>query len=204
MGSKGAGNWYLSCTIFDCIRVESPREVIDMSYRTFVDRDGAYWQVWDSQPTKVERRVTGGSDRRRHKSHAWHGLERRTGQDRRMTSQRRITLSEGYGASQRKAATHSHPGPLGRALSARAANPVRKSQAHRQGRREQVALKPPRKKPPRPAPCEWLPDWGCTTGFALGAPTNPYLLLTGKPAVRQRLRAILRDPVVRDYDLRGS
>ena len=68
-----------------------------MSYRTFVDRDGAYWQVWDSQPTKMERRVT-GADRRRHKSHAWHGLERRTGTDRRMTSQRRITLSEGYGA----------------------------------------------------------------------------------------------------------
>jgi len=80
-----------------CIRVRSPREVIDMSYRTFVDRDGAYWQVWDSQPTKVERRVT-GADRRRHKSHAWHGLERRTGTDRRMTSQRRITLAEGYGA----------------------------------------------------------------------------------------------------------
>jgi hypothetical protein len=97
MGSKGAGNWYLSCTICDCIRVGLPREGIDMSYRTFVDRDGAYWQVWDSQPTKMERRVT-GADRRRHKSHAWNGLERRTGADRRMTSQRRITLAEGYGA----------------------------------------------------------------------------------------------------------
>ena len=82
MGSNRAENWYLSCTIV-MIRVGLPREVIDMSYRTFVDRDGAYWQVWDSQPTKVERRVT-GTDRRRHKSHAWHGLERRTGQDRRM------------------------------------------------------------------------------------------------------------------------
>ena len=68
-----------------------------MSYRTFVDRDGSYWQVWDSQPTKVERRVT-GADRRRHKSHPWQGLERRTGTDRRLTSQRRITLSEGFGA----------------------------------------------------------------------------------------------------------
>jgi hypothetical protein len=68
-----------------------------MSYRTFVDRDGAYWQVWDSQPTKMERRVT-GTDRRRQKSYSWHGTERRTGTDRRTTSQRRITLSEGYGA----------------------------------------------------------------------------------------------------------
>jgi hypothetical protein len=68
-----------------------------MSYRTFVDKDGSYWQVWDSQPTKVERRVT-GTDRRRYKSRAWNGLERRSGADRRMTSQRRITLAEGYGA----------------------------------------------------------------------------------------------------------
>jgi hypothetical protein len=68
-----------------------------MSYRTFVDRDGSYWQVWDSQPTKVERRVT-ATDRRRPKLYAWHGVERRTVADRRMTSQRRIILSEGYGA----------------------------------------------------------------------------------------------------------
>jgi hypothetical protein len=68
-----------------------------MSYRTFVDRDGAYWQVWDSQPTKVERRVT-AADRRRHQSYPWRGVERRTGTDRRTTSQRRITLAEGYGA----------------------------------------------------------------------------------------------------------
>jgi hypothetical protein len=68
-----------------------------MSYRTFVDRDGSYWQVWDSQPTKVERRVT-EADRRRHGSHVWRGVERRAGTDRRTTSQRRITLSEGYGA----------------------------------------------------------------------------------------------------------
>jgi hypothetical protein len=30
--------------------------------------------------------------------YAWHGVERRSGTDRRTTSQRRITLSEGYGA----------------------------------------------------------------------------------------------------------
>src|SRR6478672_13226952 len=67
-----------------------------MSYRTFVDRDGAYWQVWDSQPTKVERR--GSGDRRRPQLLPWRGSERRTGGDRRVTTQRRITLSEGYGS----------------------------------------------------------------------------------------------------------
>ena len=67
-----------------------------MGYRTFVDRDGCYWQVWDSQPTRVERRLR-GSDRRDHKPFPWKGAERRTGADRRMTSQRRITLNEGYG-----------------------------------------------------------------------------------------------------------
>jgi hypothetical protein len=67
-----------------------------MSYRTFVDRDGAYWQVWDSQPSKVERRVS--ADDRRHLNHLpWRGSERRTGIDRRTVNQRRITLSEGYG-----------------------------------------------------------------------------------------------------------
>jgi hypothetical protein len=67
-----------------------------MSYRTFVDRDGAYWQVWDSQPSKVERRVS--ADDRRHVKHfPWGGSERRSGTDRRTVNQRRITLSEGYG-----------------------------------------------------------------------------------------------------------
>lgn len=68
-----------------------------MSYRTFVDRDGAYWQVWDSQPTRVERRFAPG-ERRRPKKLTWHGAERRGGPDRRMTSQRRITLAEGLGS----------------------------------------------------------------------------------------------------------
>ena len=67
-----------------------------MSYRTFVDNDGAYWQVWDSLPVKFERRVL-SEDRRRAKSFAWQGTDRRSGVDRRTTSQRRITLSEGYG-----------------------------------------------------------------------------------------------------------
>lgn len=68
-----------------------------MAYRTFVDRDGAYWQVWDSQPTRVERRLSPG-DRRGRRHFAWHGAERRNGQDRRLTSQKRITLAQGYGA----------------------------------------------------------------------------------------------------------
>jgi len=68
-----------------------------MAYRTFVDRDGSYWQVWDSQPTKVERRLATG-DRRRRPLFPWRGTERRAGIDRRTTAQRRITLAEGYGA----------------------------------------------------------------------------------------------------------
>lgn len=73
-------------------------EVIDaMSYRTFVDRDGSYWQVWDSQPTRVERRAP-QAERRRPRTLPWHGAERRAGTDRRVTSQRRIMLSEGFGS----------------------------------------------------------------------------------------------------------
>ena len=67
-----------------------------MSYRTFVDRSGSYWQVWDSQPTKMERRLS-SADRRQHSRRPWSGTERRSGADRRMVSQRRITLAEGYG-----------------------------------------------------------------------------------------------------------
>ncbi len=72
-------------------------EVMEMAYRTFVDRDGSYWQAWDSQPTRMERRLSGG-DRRRPTRFPWKGTERRAGSDRRLTSQRRITLSEGYGS----------------------------------------------------------------------------------------------------------
>jgi hypothetical protein len=68
-----------------------------MAYRTFVDRDGAYWQAWDSQPTKVERRVR-NEDRRGVQRFPWRQTERRTGVDRRITSQRRITLANGYGS----------------------------------------------------------------------------------------------------------
>jgi hypothetical protein len=67
-----------------------------MGYRTFVDRDGSYWQVWDSQPTRVERRATTGD--RRLRNLPWRQPERRSGLDRRVTTQRRITLAEGYGS----------------------------------------------------------------------------------------------------------
>src|SRR5215212_3939438 len=67
-----------------------------MSYRTFVDTMGSYWQVWDSQPTKVERRLT-ASDRRQPRYRPWGGTERRTSPDRRTVNQRRITLAQGYG-----------------------------------------------------------------------------------------------------------
>jgi hypothetical protein len=66
-----------------------------MGYRTFVDRDGSYWQVWDSQPTRVERRTM--VDRRKPRLFPWRETERRSGHDRRISSQRRITLAEGYG-----------------------------------------------------------------------------------------------------------
>jgi hypothetical protein len=45
----------------------------------------------------MERRLR-GSDRRNHKPFPWKGTERRAGQDRRQTEQRRITLSAGHGA----------------------------------------------------------------------------------------------------------
>ena len=67
-----------------------------MGYRTFVDRDGSYWQVWDSQPTRVERRRM--VDRRKPRLFPWRETERRSGHDRRITNQRRITLAEGYGS----------------------------------------------------------------------------------------------------------
>jgi hypothetical protein len=55
-----------------------------MAYRTFVDKDGSYWQAWDSQPTKVERRTL--ADRRKPRLFPWRETERRSGQDRRVTS----------------------------------------------------------------------------------------------------------------------
>jgi hypothetical protein len=53
--------------------------------------------VWDSQPTRVERRER-QTERRAPRRFTWNGVERRSGADRRVTNQRRITLNEGYGA----------------------------------------------------------------------------------------------------------
>lgn len=64
-----------------------------MAYRTFVDRDGSYWQVWDVQPTRIERRR---KDRRHPMASRWQGKERRVSADRRQSTQRRITLSDGF------------------------------------------------------------------------------------------------------------
>ena len=68
-----------------------------MSFRTFVDRNGSYWQVWDSLPTKVERRSE-QAERRRPRTLPWNGAERRVGPDRRITNQRRIMLAQGFGS----------------------------------------------------------------------------------------------------------
>lgn len=67
-----------------------------MAYRTFFDRNGAYWQVWDSQPSRAERR-SGPTERRRSKGLSWKGPDRRMGADRRVTAQRRISLADGLG-----------------------------------------------------------------------------------------------------------
>lgn len=68
-----------------------------MSYRTFADRNGSYWQVWDSLPTRVERRSE-KVERRRPRTLPWNGAERRAGSDRRVTNQRRILLTQGFGS----------------------------------------------------------------------------------------------------------
>lgn len=67
-----------------------------MAYRTFVDRDGEHWQVWDSQPMRMEHRHR--ADRRQIKRFPWRGVERRSGTERRVVSQHRIMLSGGYGS----------------------------------------------------------------------------------------------------------
>ena len=53
--------------------------------------------MWEPPPPGGGRRLRGAA-RRYHRDFPWKGPERRAGTDRRLTSQRRITLSEGYGA----------------------------------------------------------------------------------------------------------
>ena len=60
--------------------------MVQMAYRTFVDRFGAYWQVWDVRPDRVERRAI----ERRKRSIEWKGLERRTNERRRLVQTRTL------------------------------------------------------------------------------------------------------------------
>ncbi len=64
-----------------------------MAYRTFIGRNGSYWQVWDVRPERIERRST---DRRRADAKPYSGPERRKG-ERRTQSQKRILLTDGLG-----------------------------------------------------------------------------------------------------------
>lgn len=60
-----------------------------MAYRTFIDRFGAYWQVWDVRPDRAERRSL---ERRRH-GVEWKGHERRVGQRRHLIERRTVVNS---------------------------------------------------------------------------------------------------------------
>lgn len=51
-----------------------------MAYRTFLDNNGRYWQVWESHQHTFERR----KGERRQGTGAWDGIERRQNQDRRL------------------------------------------------------------------------------------------------------------------------
>lgn len=64
-----------------------------MAYKTFVDTRNAYWQVWDVRPDRMERRTM---ERRRGGSGEWKGVERRSGERRRL-DERRIILDNGLG-----------------------------------------------------------------------------------------------------------
>lgn len=60
-----------------------------MAYRTFIDRFGAYWQVWDVRPDRAERR----SIERRKRTVEWKANERRVTQRRRLIQRRTIVKS---------------------------------------------------------------------------------------------------------------
>lgn len=58
-----------------------------MAYRTFLDDNGRYWQVWESHPHGFERR----RGDRRQSGQSWNGVERRQ-VDRRQTVRNRSIL----------------------------------------------------------------------------------------------------------------
>jgi hypothetical protein len=59
-----------------------------MAYRTFLDDNGRYWQVWESHPHVFERRKS----ERRQGSGNWSGNDRREVQDRRQQTRARSVL----------------------------------------------------------------------------------------------------------------
>ena len=59
-----------------------------MAYRTFLDDNGRYWQVWESHPHIFERR----KGDRRQGSAEWKGPERRLSSDRRLGERTRSSL----------------------------------------------------------------------------------------------------------------
>ncbi len=58
-----------------------------MAYRTFLDNNGRYWQVWESHPQRFERRRS----ERRQSDHPWRGEERR-GTERRQNVRNRAVV----------------------------------------------------------------------------------------------------------------
>jgi hypothetical protein len=59
-----------------------------MAYRTFLDDNGRYWQVWESHPHVFERR----KGERRQSSSDWSGQERRQAQERRVGARNRTVF----------------------------------------------------------------------------------------------------------------
>lgn len=58
-----------------------------MAYRTFLDDNGRYWQVWESHPHGFERR----QGERRHSTNSWNGEDRRH-EDRRQNARTRTVV----------------------------------------------------------------------------------------------------------------
>ncbi len=66
-----------------------------MAYRTFLDNNGRYWQVWESHPHIFERRKSN----RRQGTGAQDGGERRQSQDRRLGASARTEYVDSHLAS---------------------------------------------------------------------------------------------------------
>lgn len=60
----------------------------EMAYRTFLDDNGRYWQVWESRPHVFERRKA----ERRQLPTGWTGSERRVRADRRLGARTRSSV----------------------------------------------------------------------------------------------------------------